>query len=99
MVLRAESPELGFQIGDHVCAFYNGSSNSVDDIVVDYLSEGLAAGHKCFGMVDEPSSVQGRIPRGLVARDGMLRVLTEDEAYRPDGRFSKETFIRNMNEM
>ena len=99
MVLRAESPELGFQIGDHVCAFYNSSSNSVDDIVVDYLSRGLAAGHKCFGMVDEPSSVQGRIPGELVSRTGMLRVLTEDEAYMPDGHFSKDTFIRNMTEM
>jgi len=99
MVLRAESPELGFQIGDHVCAFYNSSSNSVDDIVVDYLSRGLAAGHKCFGMVDEPSSVQERIPGELVSRTGMLRVLTEDEAYMPDGHFSKDTFIRNMTEM
>ena len=99
MVLRAESPDLGFQIGDHVCAFYNGSSNSVDDIVVDYLSEGLQAGHKCFGMVDEPSSVQGRIPGDLVVRDGMLRILTEDEAYMPDGHFSKETFIQNMRAM
>jgi len=99
MVLREESPDLGFQAGDHVCAFYNGSSNSLDDIVVDYLAKGLAAGYKCFGMVDEPSSVRSRIPGELVAREGMLSVLTEDEAYMPDGRFSKETFIANMTAM
>ena len=99
MVLGTESPDFGFQTGDHVCAFYNGSSNSLDDIVVDYLSKGLEAGNKCFGMVDEPSSVHGRIPRELVGRDGMLSVLTEDEAYMPDGHFSKDTFIRNMRAM
>jgi hypothetical protein len=31
--------------------------------------------------------------------DGMLNVLTEDEAYMPDGHFSKDTFISNMQAM
>jgi hypothetical protein len=100
MVLRAAvDPDLGFQVGDHVCAFYSSSSNSLDDIVVDYLSDGLQAGHKCFGMVDTPSSVQDRIPGDLVSRDGMLSILTEDEAYMPGGRFSKDTFISAMKAM
>lgn len=100
MVQRASGdPDLGFRVGDHVCAFYSSSSNSLDDIVVDYLSAGLQAGHKCFGMVDTPSSVRDRIPGDLVSRDGMLRILTEDEAYMPDGRFSKDTFISNMRAM
>jgi MEDS: MEthanogen/methylotroph, DcmR Sensory domain len=73
--------DLGFQVGDHVCAFYSSSSNSLDDIVVDYLSAGLQAGHKCFGMVDTPSAVRDQIPGDLVSRDGMLSILTEDEAY------------------
>lgn len=95
----SDIPELGFQAGDHVCAFYNGGGNSLDDIVVDYLAKGLQAGNKCFCMVDTPSSVQDRIPRELVSREGMLRVLTEDEAYMPDGYFSKETFVRTMETM
>jgi hypothetical protein len=99
MANQAQIPDLGFQTGDHVCAFYSGSSNSLDDIVVDYLSQGLQAGHKCFGMVDEPSAVRGRIPGDLIARDGMLHVLTEDEAYMPDGRFSKDAFITSMRSM
>jgi hypothetical protein len=99
MATQAQIPDLGFQTGDHVCAFYNGSSNSLDDIVVDYLSQGLQAGHKCFGMVDEPSAVRGRIPGDLISRDGMLHVLTEDEAYMPDGRFSKDAFITSMRSM
>ena len=88
--------DLGFQVGDHVCAFYSSSSNSLDDIVVDYLSAGLQAGHKCFGMVDTPASVRDRIPGDLVSRDGMLHILTEDEAYMPDGHFSKDAFVRGM---
>ena len=96
MTLPVETPDLGFRAGDHVCAFYNSSSSAVDDIVVDYLARGLQAGHKCFGMVDEPAAVRQRIPRELVARDGMLRVLTEDEAYMPDGHFAKDAFIAAM---
>jgi hypothetical protein len=94
-----ENPGLGFQPGDHVCAFYNSSTNSVDDIVVDYISKGLRAGHKCFGMVDTPDTVQGRIPRDLITRDGSLNILTEDEAYMPDGHFSKDAFIGAMETM
>jgi hypothetical protein len=95
----SETPGLGFRLGDHVCAFYNSSANSVDDIVVDYLSAGLRDGHKCFGMVDTPATVQDRIPRDLVTRDGSLRVMTEDEAYMPDGHFSKDAFIGAMETM
>jgi hypothetical protein len=94
----SDSPELGFRLGDHVCAFYNGSG-SLDDIVVDYLSRGLRDGHKCFCMVDSPSTVRDRIPAGLPSREDSLRILTEDEAYMPDGRFSKDGFIRQMKAM
>jgi hypothetical protein len=68
----------------------------LDDIVVDYITEGLRAGHKVFCMVDRPSEVHSRVPAQLMTRDEMLLVLTEDEAYMPDGRFSKDAFIRNM---
>ena len=40
-------PELGFQLGDHVCAFYNGGSELLNDIVADFVSKGLRAGNKC----------------------------------------------------
>jgi len=95
----ARDPGLGFVPGDHVCAFYSSSRNVLDDIVVDYIAEGLQAGNKVFAMVDQPSSVHGRVPPRLVAREGMLHVLTEDEAYMPDGSFSKDAFIRNMERM
>jgi hypothetical protein len=94
-----QDPSLGFRPGDHVCAFYSGSRDVLDDIVVDYITKGLAAGNKVFCMVDQPSAVHGRVLPQLIARDGMLNVLTEDEAYMPDGHFSKDTFIRNMRAM
>jgi hypothetical protein len=94
-----QDPSWSFTSGDHVCAFYSGSRNMLDDIVVDYVTKGLQAGDRVFAMVDEPSAVHSRVPAQLVARDGMLHVLTEDEAYMPDGSFSKDTFIRNMRAM
>jgi MEDS: MEthanogen/methylotroph, DcmR Sensory domain len=95
----AQDPSLGFVPGDHVCAFYSSSRNVLEDIVVDYITKGLQAGNKVFCMVDQPSAVQGRVPPQLMAREGMLNVLTEDEAYMPDGSFSKDVFIRNMETM
>jgi len=95
----AQDPSLGFAPGDHVCAFYSGSRNMLDDIVVDYVTRGLEAGNKVFCMVDKPSAVRGRVLPQLVTREGMLNVLTEDEAYMPDGSFSKDAFIAGMQAM
>jgi hypothetical protein len=91
--------ELGFQVGDHICAFYNGDDDSLDNIVVDYVCNGLQAGNKCVCMIDTASSVRERIPGELVSRDGILQFLTEDEGYLPEGRFSKDTFIRSLEAM
>jgi hypothetical protein len=91
-----QDPAFGFVPGDHVCAFYSGSRGVLDDIVVEYITNGLRAGSKVFCMVDRPSAVQSRVPAQLTARDEMLLVLTEDEAYMPDGRFTKDAFIRDM---
>jgi hypothetical protein len=95
-VPAAQDPSLNFTPGDHVCAFYSSSRNVLDDIVVDYITNGLQAGSQVFCMVDRPSDVQSRVPDQLKARDEMLLVVTEDEAYMPDGRFTKDAFIRDM---
>ena len=47
-VPAAQDPSLGFTPGDHVCAFYSSSRNVLDDIVVDYITQGLQAGNKVF---------------------------------------------------
>jgi hypothetical protein len=95
-VPSVQDPGFGFVPGDHVCAFYSSSRGVLDNIIVDYITHGLQAGSKVFCMVDRPSEVQSRIPAQLQARDEMLLVLTEDEAYMPDGRFTKDAFIRDM---
>jgi hypothetical protein len=99
MTRAADHPDLAFRLGDHVCAFYNGGPGSLGDIVVDYLSQGLRAGHKCYCMVDSPSAIRDRIADGLLPRPDALRILTEDEAYVPGGHFSKDRFISTMEAM
>ena len=88
-----QDPGFGFIPGDHVCAFYSSRQNPLDDIVVDFVTNGLEAGSKVFCMVDRPSQVRSRILAELRAEDGMLVVLTAGEAYLPDGHFSKDAFI------
>jgi hypothetical protein len=92
----SRDPGFGFVPGDHVCAFYSSGRTVLDDIVVDYVTAGLRAGDRVFCMVDQPSAVSSRIPAHLMTRDEMLLVRTADEAYLPDGHFSKDTFIRAM---
>jgi MEDS: MEthanogen/methylotroph, DcmR Sensory domain len=95
-VRATDIPDLGFQAGDHVCAFYSGGSASLHDIVVDFVSRGLREGNKCVCLIDTPSSVRDRIPGDLMPRDGILQFFTEEEWYLPEGYFSKDTFIRNL---
>jgi hypothetical protein len=87
--------DLDFQVGDHVCAFYEEGGNSLDDIVVAYLSKGLQAGNKCacFSFADTASSVRDRIPSELMPRDGILQFFTENQA---EGGFSIEAYLRGL---
>jgi hypothetical protein len=89
-------PDLGFRVGDHVCAFYSGGSASLHDIVVDFVLRGLRAGNKCICFIDTPSPVRDRIPGELMPRDDILQFFTEEEGYLPEGYFSKDVFIRNL---
>jgi DcmR-like sensory protein len=90
-----DTAEFGFQVGDHVCAFYNGG-NSLDDIVVDYALKGLQAGDKCVCFIDTASSVRARVPANLMTRDDILQFFTEDEAYLPGGHFSKDALLGGL---
>ena len=94
-----DMPDLGFQAGDHVCAFYSGGSASLHDVVVDYVSRGLRAGDKCICFINTPSPVRDRIPGELMPRDDILQFFTEEEGYLPAGHFSKDAFISNLETM
>jgi DcmR-like sensory protein len=90
--------DLDFQVGDHVCAFYNGGGSALDDIVVDYVSRGLQAGNKCtcLSFADTASSVRDRIPRELMPREDILQFITENQAK---GGFSVEAGLRTLEAM
>jgi DcmR-like sensory protein len=90
--------DLDFQVGDHVCAFYEEGGNSLDDIVATYLSKGLQAGNKCacFSFTDTASSVRDLIPPELMSRDGILQFFTEKQA---EGGFSVEAYLRWLEGM
>jgi hypothetical protein len=93
-----QNPQLGLQSGDHVCAFYNGGSGDLDNIVVDFISNGLRAQNKCIGFIDEHAAVNARIPPDLVSRDKMLQLFTEEQGYLlPTGDFSTEAFIEALD--
>jgi hypothetical protein len=93
---QVESPGLDFRPGDHICAFYNGGENNLDDIVVDFVSKGLQSGDKCICFMDAPAGVQARIPSELTSKDDILQFYTEEQGYLPEGNFSKDAFFRGM---
>jgi hypothetical protein len=90
--------DLDFQVGDHVCAFYNGGGSALDDIVVDYVSRGLRAGNKCtcLSFTNTASSVLDRIPPELMSREDILQFITENQA---EGGFSVEAGLRTLEAM
>jgi MEDS: MEthanogen/methylotroph, DcmR Sensory domain len=90
--------DLEFQVGDHVCAFYNGGGSALDDIIVDYVSKGLRAGNKCacLSFNNTASSVLDRIPPELMSREDILQFFTENQAK---GGFSIEAGLRTLEAM
>ena len=95
-VQESDFADLGFRAGDHVCAFYNEGGNSLDDIIVDYVSKALRAENKCVCFIDTEPAVRDRIPSELVSREGIVQFFTEDEAYLPGGQFSKDGLLHSL---
>jgi hypothetical protein len=93
----AQRSQLALKPGDHVCAFYNGARNELDDIVVDFISKGLREKNKCIGFIDDFASVQARIPPELLSREDMLQFYTEEQGYLPTGDFSTDAFIESLD--
>jgi hypothetical protein len=88
----ADITDLALQVVDHVCAFYHGD-NDVDDIVVDYASQGLQAGHQCVSFGDRMSSVRDPVPRELITRKRILPFVAEDDAHLRGGAFSGDALL------
>jgi hypothetical protein len=97
MTASVQRSELALQPGDHVCAFYNGARDHLDDIVVDFISKGLREQSKCIGFLDGPASVQARIPPELQTRENILQFFTEEEGYLSAGEFSEADFLQGLD--
>ena len=84
--------------GDHICAFYRGSSQR-DDVLLPFLEEGLAAGDRCICVLDDRDTEQVTKPLSLTVdveaslRTGQLDLLPSDEAYLVGGGFSPDRMM------
>jgi hypothetical protein len=95
---RTTSVELGLRTGDHVCAFYSGTSGPAPaDVAAPRVIDGLVAGQKCVCFVYDSGAVRDRVPSELVTRPTDLQFMDPDSAYLPDGEFSKEAHIRRLH--
>jgi MEDS: MEthanogen/methylotroph, DcmR Sensory domain len=96
---KPDITDLGWKAGDHVCAFYNDGGNSLDDIVVAYVTNALQAHDKCVCFIDRASSVRDRIPAKLMPRDDTLQFFAKDAAYPLGGWLLPDALIRNLDAM
>jgi hypothetical protein len=91
-------PGVAIEPGDHLCAFYLGA-NERDDVVVPYMQAGLAAGHKCLGVVDsiDPSELLAKFGSDVdvdaCVASKQLELHPSTTTYMQDGFFSTERMI------
>ena len=88
----ADITDLGLQVADHACAFYNGG-NDVYDIVVDRASQGLQAGRRCVSLGDRVSSVRDPVPGELITRERILPFVAEDGVCLRGGALSRDALL------
>jgi hypothetical protein len=90
-------PTLGFEPGDHVCAFYVGTAER-DKLLMPFLQDGLRAGNKCLCIADSPAHQTmvaniaegfddpGDVERSVASRQ--LELLLSTDSYTRGGSFS-----------
>jgi MEDS: MEthanogen/methylotroph, DcmR Sensory domain len=97
-------PLFRFEHGDHACIFYQ-SEDSLTDVLLSYLVEGLAKQEKCF-CVQKPHIVQ-RVCYELRLADinvekemrrGALEFHSEAETYHASGKFRPAAMIELLKE-
>jgi hypothetical protein len=91
-------PGVQLSPGDHICAFYPGVAER-DEILIPYLSEGLAAGEKCICVVDgvDPEAVltalRSEVDLGPCLGLHQLDVHRSQETYLSGGGFAIEAML------
>ena len=91
-----------FKRGDHICVFYDDHSELLQTIC-PYLVEGLLKGERCF-CVQQPGFVpillQSLASCGIdvdsVLKRRALEIHTQDEVYRPSGKFEPNQLMKML---
>jgi hypothetical protein len=92
---------LPIAVHDHLCVLYRGAQQR-DDLLVDFLAEGLRSGHKCYCMI--APTERGRITEAVSDRDGGPVVGEDLEFVGPSGShtatggFASERMLRFWEE-
>lgn len=81
--------------GDHICAFYR-RPDERDAIMLPFLRDGLAAGHKCVCVVDSCEPAHVREALDGPATDA-LEVYDSDETYLATGGFLPQEMLTFWN--
>lgn len=81
-------------VGDHICAFYRGDAER-DQVLIPYLTEGLAAGDRCVCVLDrsEPDEFAGRLGEAGPGRGGQLSLLCSADSYLKRGAFHPDEML------
>lgn len=90
--------------GDHICALYTGDAE-LNDIVADFLAEGLRNGERCWYVA--PSDDRSPLRTALARRDvdlaseirrGALLVIPPADAYADGDRFEPEQTMATFSD-
>jgi hypothetical protein len=86
---------LAVSEGDHICAFYRGSSE-LHDLVVPFLREGLHAGDKCICITGAAGRARltAAVTDGVTVAPGQLEVEDFDATYLRTGSFTGEHMLQ-----
>ncbi len=96
------TPLFRFKHGDHACIFYH-SDDSLMEVLVPYVAEGLSKGERCFGA--QKPHILKRLYHDLrflgidVDREikrGALEFHTEQEVYFPKGIFEPAVMMEML---
>jgi hypothetical protein len=93
-IIPTGPPGISIDVGDHICAFYRGEAER-DQVLIPYLTEGLAAGDRCICVLDrsQPDEFVGRLGGVELDRRGQLSLLRSADSYLKTGAFHADDML------
>jgi hypothetical protein len=92
---------LPIDVHDHLCVLYRGAGQR-DELLIDFLAEGLRSGHKCYCMI--APAEHGRYAAAVADRDGEpvpgedLEFVGPSGSHVATGGFASERMLRFWEE-